>query len=660
MKSLHLYILLFLVACGCPGFPLARVAAQGSVSSHRSRHHRSGSRRKHAVDRKGRRGGGDRAPAAAEAPFLVHPGVLGEPVGARMIGMANLNGSKAGLSDFQESLPEGGLYHIIVRVDRADAEEALAGQLNLAARAGMRTFLTLLGTPADLASVPGKDVSVGGLPLFARSAPVDSGLWAERAAGIVRAAVEGTGVLPDYLEIWNEPGRVQFWIGSREEFLDLFQAAALRLEEEFGPEGAKVGGPGQAGAGFRSDGGQESILLSLPSMAAESGMPLDFLSWHHYIFAGGLRYHQTLSRLRERLQESGLGGVELMVSEWNVTPTTGGARGAQADGPSAAAQYAGFVASAADLGLDGQMFFMLQDVVDPLEIEDFQGMGLGALTQHGVEKPVYHVMETMNLMARETPVTVDYPPDEWEASVWGTRSGNRVRLVIGSAPLDADWVWLHASQERGADAAVLAAAVHATGYRVDGDLPSIKKLMRKGLTEEEAGIALEVLDLSLQAREKNRNPRTLRIRIDAPVLPELGSVWRFDLEHNNPAGNREALLPVLLEVDGDARAKAADDLADFLADQGLEAPPDLENLTQKAFRRWVVENAVDPDLAHQGWDLFRANLESAQTAQIERVNDLPETALHAETAAEVGIQFDQDTLTVPIQPDSVLVLDFFL
>ncbi len=660
MKSWHLLFFFLLFAAGSPDSIAAHAASRNPGPGHRAHGKRGTSRRGKALSRKGRRHGGDREPASAKGPFVVHLDEFGEPAGARVIGTANLSASRSSLSAFRKTYPEGGLYHIIVRVFQPNSEEDVAGQLRLASRAGMRTLLTLVGTPWDQASVKDKTLAPGGLPAFARSAPLDPGLWAEEAARKVREASASAGVRADYLEIWNEPDRAEFWNGSREEFLDLFQAAAFRLEEEFGPQGIRVGGPGQAGAGFRTHKGQESILLSLPRLAAEEGMPLDFLSWHHYIFSGGLRYHQTLAKLRERMDAFGLDRVALLVSEWNVTPTPGGARGVLLDGPAAAAQYAGFISSAADLGLDGQAFFMLQDVSDPLEVQDFQGLGLGALTQHGVKKPVYRIMEFMNLMAREVPVKVDYPEGEWEASVWGTRTGDRVRLVIGNAPLDPEWVWIHASRERGADAGLLAAAVHAAGYRTGGNPPSIKKLMRKGLSEEEAGIALEVLALTLEAREKKHNPLSLEIRLDTAGIPEVGPVWRFDSDHNDPAPRREAILPALMELEAAARGVAAEALTDFLADQDIQVPADPEHLSSASYRSWVMENGIDPDLAHQGWDLYLNTLRKQQTSRIEWINSLPETSLQSETASQAGIILDQDGLNLSIQPDSVLVLDLFL
>ncbi|MFQ5749502.1 MAG: hypothetical protein ACE5H3_08605, partial [Planctomycetota bacterium] len=605
-------------------------------------------------------GGGGRAYAASSGEFTVHLESLNEPVGPRMIGMANLGGSKAALLTYKQTFPEGGLYRIFVRVDNEEAAMLAAGQMRLARKAGMHTLLPRVGTPWERASDRGTFTPDGGLPAYARSVPVDSAQWAEAAAAIVRAASAEVGAAPDYLEIWNEPGRKEFWTGSRDEFLALFQVAARALKGEFGPFGARVGGPGKAGPGLRGNGGQESLLLALPRLAAEDGMPLDFLSWHHYILASGLRYHQTIQKLHDRLAQLGLSNVKLLVTEWNVTPSTNGSLGALADGPAAAAQYAGFVSSAADLGLDGQAFFMLLDVGDQQGIADLQGHGVGALTKRGIKKPVYRVLEFLNPMAQEAPVSVDYPSNEWAVSVWGTRSGNRVRLVIGNDAVDPDWVWLHGIREQGADPAVLLAAVRAAGYRVGGALPSIRKLEKAGLSEAEAAIALDVLERTIQAKEVRGHPRSLTLNLDVSSQATVTSVWRFDQEHNNPAAHLDAILPTLTQIEEAAHSQACQDLIDFLTEQGVPAPSELDKLSAEKFRSWATEQGLEPKLALRAWGVYRSSLQEKRTSQIALVNSLPDTALQLESAGQAGIVLDGQTMTLSIEPDGVIVLDLAL
>jgi len=590
----------------------------------------------------------------------VHLDSLNDPVGPRMIGMANLGGSKAALLTYKQTAPEGGLYRIFVRVDQDGAAMLAAGQMRLARKAGMHTLLTLVGTPWELASNQGTSAPNGGLPDYARSVPLDSARWAEAAAAIVRAASAEVGTVPDYLEIWNEPGRSQFWTGSRDEFLALYQVAAGTLKGEFGPFGARVGGPGQAGPGLRGDGGKESLLMALPRLAAEDGMPLDFLSWHHYILANGLRYHQTIQKLHDQLAQFGLSGVKLLVTEWNVTPSTDGSLGALADGPAAAAQLAGFVSSAADLGLDGQAFFMLQDVGDQQGIADLQGKGIGALTKRGIKKPVYRVMEFLNPMSKEAPVSVDYPVNEWALSVWGTRSGNRVRLVIGNDAVDPDWIWLHGVREQGADPAVLSAAVRAAGYRVGGSLPSARKLKKAGLNEAEAGIALDVLERTIQAKEVRNHPRSLTLTLDGSSQPAVTSVWRFDQEHNNPAAHLDSILPTLAQIEEAAHGQACQDLINFLSEKGAPVPSDLDKVTAEKFRAWATEQGLDPKLAQHAWEVFRNSLREKRSSQIALVNSLPDTALQLESAGQAGIVLDGQTMTLSIEPDAVMVLDLAL
>ncbi|GAA2756175.1 GH39 family glycosyl hydrolase [Actinopolymorpha rutila] len=77
-------------------------------------------------------------------------------------------------------------------------------------------------------------------------APTDPRAWADIVANVV-SHFNGEGTDPDYrlrvryVEVWNEPNLEQFWLGSDEEYFELFRITADLIHARF--PGVLVGGP---------------------------------------------------------------------------------------------------------------------------------------------------------------------------------------------------------------------------------------------------------------------------------------------------------------------------------------------------------------------------------------------------------------------------------
>ncbi len=75
-------------------------------------------------------------------------------------------------------------------------------------------------------------------------APTDPQAWADIVAQVVKHFNgEGSGYRPRvrYVEVWNEPNLEQFWLGSDEEYAELFRRTADTIHARF--PGVMVGGP---------------------------------------------------------------------------------------------------------------------------------------------------------------------------------------------------------------------------------------------------------------------------------------------------------------------------------------------------------------------------------------------------------------------------------
>jgi hypothetical protein len=119
--------------------------------------------------------------------------------------------------------------------------------------------------------------------------------------------------------VWNEPN-VKFWQGTQDEFLKISEITALAVKRA--DPATMVGGP--ATAGFNPD----WIRVFLKHFA-DNDLPLDFISWHHYLYYSKLMYKngrsqqqfysfkEQLDKLKEILDDyPEVGEPELYITEW--------------------------------------------------------------------------------------------------------------------------------------------------------------------------------------------------------------------------------------------------------------------------------------------------------------------------------------------------------
>lgn len=118
-----------------------------------------------------------------------------------------------------------------------------------------------------------------------------------------------------YWEIWNEPDGYGFcWMGTPEEFYDLFAITAKHLKARF-PH-LKIGGP----AVCEYD---QPWLDNFFTRMREEQVPIDFYSWHKYAMSvqpvvDDIRLHRAL------LDRFGYTKTESILDEWNYVRTFNG------------------------------------------------------------------------------------------------------------------------------------------------------------------------------------------------------------------------------------------------------------------------------------------------------------------------------------------------
>lgn len=175
--------------------------------------------------------------------------------------------------------------------------------------------------------------------------PKDYAKWARICEHIIRHYNEGWangfeyGI--EYWEIWNEPdngepGRNQMWIGTNEQFYELYDVAAKHLKECF-KEKIKIGGYGCSGLyglyyhpekygvnvpkrdpdeRYVRDTHRLEFFNGFLEYIKKNDSPIDFFSWHSY--ANIEKTYIIGEYIARRLNECGYGDIELHLNEWNA------------------------------------------------------------------------------------------------------------------------------------------------------------------------------------------------------------------------------------------------------------------------------------------------------------------------------------------------------
>ena len=190
----------------------------------------------------------------------------------------------------------------VLRFDFSKVDEIYDQLLEL----GLRPVVELSFMPAALARDPEQTVfTYRGII----SPPRDWGEWRQLVAELTAHLVDRYGadeVANWAFEVWNEPNLVVFWPGSREDYLRLYSESALAVKAV--DQRLRVGGPATAAG--------EWIEL-LAAHAADTGLPLDFISTHTY---GNLPLD-----LQPSLRRHEMDGVPIWWTEWGAGSTHFGA-----------------------------------------------------------------------------------------------------------------------------------------------------------------------------------------------------------------------------------------------------------------------------------------------------------------------------------------------
>lgn len=530
--------------------------------------------------------------------------------------------------------------------------------------AGLDVLLTVLATPQYLATpTNGTTFQVWNLPPYARTMPSDPQAWADLVVERIDNIYAKVGTVPDYIEIWNEIDRVEFWEGSLQDYETLYATTATTIRAAY-PQ-IKIGGPGLAGH-FSTLEGTESALAALSRFCATNSVPLDFLSWHHYTEANELSISGVVPNLRSLHQSLGLGYVELIISEWNIWANVNKDPWAF-DSSVAAAQMAGFLTTALEEGLDRSTFFQLYDlpIYNASPLLDLQGAHLGAITTHGIKKPSARVLGIAMKMMADTVLVTERLPSEHAVRVMASRTGDRLRLLVSNDEVEPKWLWVQRCREYGFISGELFDRFVIAANQAGVQTPTAQQLAATGqLTLFEAQFCLDTAEECQPLIDQQGRTREVRIKITNLTAAErtngrLQSINVFDSIHNNYAKNVAQIQVQLVEAEEYAQEAAYEDAAAYLTSNYGYTVTGRELELAGGIEPWLNANGGN------GSQIFNASMVHREAVINRRMEGHEQWDNHAATRLQTispqaaGVYWDEVTneIVLTMEPNSVTVIE---
>jgi len=205
---------------------------------------------------------------------------------------------------------------------------------------------------------------------------------------------------PVYYEFWSEPdGR---FLGTMEEFQSLYAATAKTIKKT--DPRAKVGGAAvnHWNGTLRADRRHGAVNAALIQYAHTNGLPLDFISWHHFATDPD-ELLRAKRGYEDALRKAGFSTrPAFYLSEWNIPLNLRGSR-------YAAATAADYFVRFQRMKLGMQTVAAWVDFNPRPAMHDYSPYGL--LTQQGYKRPEYFTHKLFDRMSRDSHgiATIEYP-----------------------------------------------------------------------------------------------------------------------------------------------------------------------------------------------------------------------------------------------------------
>jgi hypothetical protein len=383
--------------------------------------------------------------------------------------------------------------------------------------AGGTVILDIFGTPAGLGKVLDK-----------KSPPWDLRAFKELVKDTMRllSCVKKYNV---WYEVWNAPDLDDFFLGRKQEYLNLYRVvaeSAKELEKETKVH-IPVGGPSVSWWFQNLDGNttvspERSLIYELIKFCYHYRLPLNFISWHAYSTDPNADVENTIYRksavtlIRDWLSYFNLDrNTFLIVDEWNYDRTAN----LLPERMEKAYISASYIPSRLDkmhtAGIDYQVIFSLEDFQNNKEGVE-RNIGVFSFdSEHpeykGSPKVNYNVLRMLNLLGQEK---FDIKLDDDFAGVIATRSADSIILMVYSF-IDPDIVKNYLSRNIGA----LKPSERKVLLKIVGSDSLIKimvgKLDIRGLraTVKVKNLLRKCQELLGRAKKFETTPRNMKINI---------------------------------------------------------------------------------------------------------------------------------------------------
>ncbi|QHQ63737.1 hypothetical protein Ana3638_13010 [Anaerocolumna sedimenticola] len=214
-------------------------------------------------------------------------------------------------------------------------------------------------------------------------------------------------VLTWFFEVWNEPDLKDFWSGTIEQYLEMYEATAKTIKAF--DQGFKVGGPAASSAVFWD----YNILTDFLSFCSTKRIPLDFLSVHCYPISFRVTpastdkqriYHdindltRNFSWIHTQLSGTSFTDVPIHITEWNSSPFAN-------DYIHDTAFMATFILHNVIVNLDQVeqlVFWEISDLMDEdyVPFNEFGGK-YGLMNRSGLKKPSFFAFLVLSKLSEE-------------------------------------------------------------------------------------------------------------------------------------------------------------------------------------------------------------------------------------------------------------------
>ncbi len=285
------------------------------------------------------------------------------------------------LDTWKKNIGFSGIYRIqfdlwgveALEKDKDKQEQLLRSYENIIKEinaSGSAVMLDIFGTPAGLAKALDK-----------RSAPVNPRLF----KGIIKKYIKRFSCdnkLNIWYEVWNAPDLDDFFLGRKQDYLNIYRACAeavKELEAQYKIQ-IPIGGPSVSWWFQAIDGNtiatpEKSLVYSLIRFCYSYKLPLDFVSWHAYSTdpkvddeATIYKKRNNIKLIRDWLRSFHFNrNTPIIVSEWNFDSGANIIPERAANANVAASYIPARLLNMHRAGIDRSCFFSLEDIQDNKE-----------------------------------------------------------------------------------------------------------------------------------------------------------------------------------------------------------------------------------------------------------------------------------------------------